>query len=332
MAVAFTLASWPAPAPSDAPTLRSRAPFGGSSWASGSGVSGVSGVALLGFAAALGSVAKVTKVARRATPSTPATPSTSRREVLRLGGAGAASAVMPQVALAKTKQEAVDELKSYGMADIVPSEDPPSGWQWVVEGIGLTQDAYMNNQKFLTSEPTITRFLAPPFWNVATPRIDYNGASGTIQINNYGKGDSATIFIDTEFKGNLSDMKNADYKKTFYRALTLKGSGSLQGLSIGKVTDLEGAPGYKLVELTWTLFTGAGFEIDRDGFAVMTQLTPGGPLQILWGGVVSTRFKEMKDTLLQIVKSFRCAKVPQGIKIDMKKEYKDFSTNFREER
>lgn len=60
-------------------------------------------------------------------------------------------------------------------------------------------------------------------------------------------GDSATVFIDTEFKGNLSDMKNADYKKTFYRALTLKGSGSLQGLSIGKVTDLEGAPGYKLV-------------------------------------------------------------------------------------
>ncbi len=42
-------------------------------------------------------------------------------------------------------------------------------------------------------------------------------------------------------------MKPADYKNTFYRALTLKGSGSLQGLSIGKVTDLEGAPGYKLV-------------------------------------------------------------------------------------
>lgn len=86
------------------------------------------------------------------------------------------------------------------------------------------------------------------------------------------------------------------------------------------------------VEMTWTLFTGAGFEIDRDGFAVMTQLSPGGALQILWGGVVSTRYKEMKDTLLQIVKSFRCAKVPEGIKIDMQKEYKDFNTNFREER
>ena len=60
----------------------------------------------------------------------------------------------------------------------------------------ISQDAYMNNQKFLTSEPTITRFLAPPFWNVATPRIDYNGASGTIQINNYGKG--FLIHLDTE--------------------------------------------------------------------------------------------------------------------------------------
>lgn len=43
--------------------------------------------------------------------------------------------------------------------------------------------------------------------------------------------------------------------------------------------------------MEWTLFTGAGFEIDRDGFAAVTQITPGGPLQILWGGVVSTRYK-----------------------------------------
>ena len=72
-------------------------------------------------------------------------------------------------------------------------------------------------------------------------------------------GDSATVFIDTEFKGNLNDMKNADYKKTFFRALTLKGTGSLQGLSIGKVTDLEGAPGYKLVAWLHWLYDPANF-------------------------------------------------------------------------
>ena len=48
---------------------------------------------LLGFAAM--AAARVAKVALGA----------KRREVLRLGGAGAASALMPQVALAKTKQE-----------------------------------------------------------------------------------------------------------------------------------------------------------------------------------------------------------------------------------
>lgn len=37
-------------------------------------------------------------------------------------------------------QEAAEELKSYAMADIAPAEDAPSGWQWVVEGVGLTQE------------------------------------------------------------------------------------------------------------------------------------------------------------------------------------------------
>lgn len=48
--------------------------------------------------------------------------------------------------------------------------------------------------------------------------------------------------------------------------------------------------------MEWTLFTGAGFEIDRDGFAAVTQITPGGPLQILWGGVVSTRYKALRPS------------------------------------
>ena len=42
------------------------------------------------------------------------------------------------------------------------------------------KDAYMNNQKFKGGEPTIVRFLCPPFWSVAKPQIDYNGASGTV--------------------------------------------------------------------------------------------------------------------------------------------------------
>lgn len=36
-------------------------------------------------------------------------------------------------------QEAATELKSYAMAEIAPTEEAPGGWQWVVEGVGLTQ-------------------------------------------------------------------------------------------------------------------------------------------------------------------------------------------------
>ena len=48
---------------------------------------------------------------------------------------------------------------------------------------------------------------------------------------------------------------------------------------VNKVSEVEGLPNYKLVDFEWTLFTGAGFEIDRDGFAMITQISPGGPLQ-----------------------------------------------------
>lgn len=89
MAVAFALApSGPAGAGAvPGPRLRGAATSHGA--ASAAGARHV----LLGFAAM--AAARVAKVALGA----------KRREVLRLGGAGAASALMPQVALAKTKQE-----------------------------------------------------------------------------------------------------------------------------------------------------------------------------------------------------------------------------------
>ncbi|CAE7897158.1 unnamed protein product, partial [Symbiodinium microadriaticum] len=148
-----------------------------------------------------------------------------RTELLR--GLGGAALIVPEAALAKSKQEAVNELNAYALAAIAPKEDEPTGWNWIVEGVGLTQDAYMNNAKFRTAEPTVVRFLAPPFWNLKTPDIDYNGASGTVQINNYAKGDSATVFVDVDFKGNLKDMKIKDFKQMMFRALTLKGTASL---------------------------------------------------------------------------------------------------------
>ena len=158
------------------------------------------------------------------------------------------------------------------MAEIVPTEEAPGGWSWVVEGVGLTkdlqqlcflflfflvaldvgpvilindlinvffssgvcsgiifvlgvatacpptfqitqdihcskdlqrtnpQDAFMINQKFMMGDPTIVRFLCPPFWKLEQPRVDYNGASGTVQINNYVKGPWAGLADQFHFQ------------------------------------------------------------------------------------------------------------------------------------
>ena len=91
MAVAFALAPSGAAGAGAVPSPRLR----GAAASNEGGFGAAAGArhVLLGFAAM--AAARVAKVALGA----------RRREVLRLGGAGAASALMPQVALAKTKQE-----------------------------------------------------------------------------------------------------------------------------------------------------------------------------------------------------------------------------------
>ena len=103
MALAFTLASW-APArtvPSPAPAFNDRS--AGHGWSS-HGVPLVAAAAAAAVAALR--VTKVTKVARSA----------KRREILGLGGASAASALMPKVALAKTKEELERKNKSFNQS------------------------------------------------------------------------------------------------------------------------------------------------------------------------------------------------------------------------
>eukprot|EP00438_Fugacium_kawagutii_P015224 Skav206116 [mRNA] locus=scaffold172:84733:112494:+ [translate_table: standard] len=124
MAVAFVL-------PSSSHGLRLRGTgTGATTGGTTSGAWALNGTAPVALPVALGVAAAAlrSKVARSAV---------KRRDVLRLGGAGA---VVPQVAVAKTKEEPRStELKSYAMAEIAPTEEAPGGWQWVVEGVGLTQ-------------------------------------------------------------------------------------------------------------------------------------------------------------------------------------------------
>merc|ERR1711974_212012 len=97
------------------------------------------------------------------------------------------------------------------------------------------------------AQPQVVTFYTPPLWVISKPNIDFNGAAGTVQANDYGKGDSATLFVNTRFQGRLEEMKNPDYEKELFTALTTKGKNFIESLKVLKVTEGP-SPGYKIIE------------------------------------------------------------------------------------
>lgn len=291
--------------------------WGASSWGSCLAAGAVAG------AAAAVRTKGVRRLARRAGARTTAAAEEGSEQVSRsqlfrgLGGVSAAVAATPLAPLpaaAKSLDEARAALATYGVPQIAPKEGPPSLWKTIVEPIGLVDDAEYGRFK-LGGLPQIITFAVPPLWVVSTPNIDFNGAAGTVQANDYGKGDSATLFVDTKFKGKFEDMTKKDYQAEMKKALTMKGKGFIEGLKIGKVKD--GVPGYKLVEYEYEIESAAGFSINRNGIASMTS-DGEGKLQIFWTGVVTPRWSGMEQTIQQIVNTFRIATVPSNINIPKK--------------
>jgi len=240
----------------------------------------------------------------------------SRSDLFRgLGGFGAAIAATPLApapAAAKSLEEAAAQLATYGVPQIAPKEGPPGGWKIVVEPIGLASDAEYGRFK-LGAEPQVVTFNVPPLWVVSVPNIDFNGAAGTVQANDYGKGDSATLYVDTKFKGDFNEFGKKDALIAMKKALTMKGKGFIEGLKIIKVRD--GAPGYKILEYDYEIESAAGFSINRNGLASVTQTGDAGNLQIFWTGVVTPRWGDMEGTMQKIVDSFRIATVPKTVTI-----------------
>jgi len=244
---------------------------------------------------------------------------------------------MPSKVSAKSQGSVTDikeDLKTYGTPELTPSEEAPAGWTWVAEPIGITEDAY--NGKFnLGAVPRVLRFLCPPGWLAERPNIDYNGAAGTVQINDYSKGDACTFYADLNFAGNVEDLKKKDCEKELAKALTQKGKSFLQGIKVSKVEDGP-APGYKTCEYEYTIYSGAGFELERSGVAVLAQLPDTKLLNIFWSAASTSRYKDVKSNLKTVMKSFRIAKVPAGIKVkreqDDGKEFIAYDVAFRDER
>lgn len=253
-------------------------------------------------------------------------PAVGRRELLRGAGAAGVSTLLPAAAplpaAAKSLQEAQQTLVSLGLGDMAPTENQPGGWKYVVETYGLAGDANFGKFKMGNEAKAVT-FTVPNLWVISRPTIDFNGSAGTIAANDFGKGDSATLFVDVAFKGKLADLKKPDFRDEMLKALTLKGKGFIEDFKVGKVRD--GAPGYRIIEYSYEIESEAGFSINRDGVASFAQAGDDGSLQIFWTGIVTPRYnKEMVKTLNTIAESFRIGKISKTVTTRLQGELTDF--------
>lgn len=204
--------------------------------------------------------------------------------------------VTPSSALAVGGQKKVDaKLKGYGL----PPAIIPNGLTPLCHVYGTGANRF----------PILVTFAHPFDWVVTVPSNDVNGEDGTIQAGEYGKGDTATFYVDGK-AGNIEGIESKDkdfFATSLIRAISQKGDNMYQNFKVTNVAEGQtgfGGQKYMIVDFKYELLTGAGFEVDRRGVASIT--SQGKAVEVLWSATTRQRYKKLESTLRDIASSFRC--------------------------
>lgn len=223
----------------------------------------------------------------------------------------APATLAPRPASARGLNEVNKDIVSYGVPEMAYTKDVPFGWTYEDELIGTAIKNAEYGKIDLGTEPLVVAYAHPANWITSKPVIDENGAAGTVAANDFNKGDSATLWVDTAFKGQLADLKLPEYAKELRKAVTQKGGGLVNSMKVEKVVD--GEPGYKLCQYSYEIEGGAGIPLLRLGWAAFAQAGTSGNLQVFWSVCTLPRWKAQQETLKSIASSFRAGKVPPSI-------------------
>jgi len=214
-------------------------------------------------------------------------PATRRRALGWAAGTAVGTAVaLPAPAFAADVNKFNKRLDQLGLP---PVDSIPGGFRPVLSSVNQEQSLFV-------------QFYSPDGWLVVKPSINTNGEDGTVSAGNYGKGDSAALFV--------SPLKPATdkayYGKLIQGGLGQKGGGELfQEFKVKKVNPPAGAgAGPVTVDFSYELLTGAGFIVERKGVAAVTDVN--GKSQALLAVTTSGRFKTLEPTLRTIAGSFKC--------------------------
>ena len=87
---------------------------------------------------------------------------------------------------------------------------------------------------------------------------------------------------------NIQEKDKNFFKSAIIAAISQKGSNIYQDFKIIKINPVTvDGQNYMLVDFKYTLLTGAGFEVERQGVASVTSVGDG--VQLLWAASISAR-------------------------------------------
>jgi hypothetical protein len=234
--------------------------------------------------------------------ATPTALRLERRDVFQTVVAVTAAAAMippPAFAAVGGTQKVNAKLTSFGLP---PLSNLPDGFTPLLEIYG----------KGKNRAPLLITFNHPISWVVTLPSNTVNGEDGTIQVGDYGKGDTATLFVTNDVEAK--SLSKEVIEQGIRRSISQRGDNMYQNFKLTKVLDGPGpyldGQSYMIADFKYQLITGAGFEVDRKGVAAITLqgASPNGSktLEIFWAASTDARFKKTESTLRDIVTSFRC--------------------------
>jgi len=225
----------------------------------------------------------------------------NRRSFLSTAGSAVVASIIsnfgvPDIANAFGKLEKINKnLSSYGLPTI---NKVPDGFSPLLEFFGRGRNR----------TPLLVNFLYPDTWVVTLPSNDVNGEDGTIQAGEYAKGDTATLFVNNDLgKVDVTSQGKEFFQNAIIKAISQKGDSIYQDFKVKKTEIGSGnylnGQKYVIVDFSYTLLTGAGFEVDRKGVASVT--SEGNGVQLLWTASTAVRYKKTEKQLRTIADSFR---------------------------
>jgi hypothetical protein len=224
-----------------------------------------------------------------------------RREILRNIAAVTAvtSVIPPAFAAVGGSQKVNAKLMSFGLP---PVTNLPDGFTPILEIYGKGKNRV----------PLLITFNHPISWVVTLPSNTVNGEDGTIQVGDYGKGDTATLFVTNDV--DTKSLSKEVIEEGLRRCISQRGDNMYQNFKLTKVSDGPGpyldGQSYMIADFKYQLLTGAGFDVDRKGVAAVTlqgaSANGSKTLEIFWAASTDARFKKTESTLRDIVSSFRC--------------------------